>query len=54
MLPIHRATKINPNSASVAEQILQGMITGDTKPQAVPSNLSNKTTRLNIKDVKKF
>jgi hypothetical protein len=52
MLPIHRATKINPNSASVAEQILQGMISGDSKPQLSPPNISTKSTKYNIKDVK--
>lgn len=52
MLPPKKATKINPNSGSIAEQILQGMLTGDSKPQLSPAGLPTKTTRLNIKDIK--
>lgn len=52
MLPPKKASKINPNSGSIAEQILQGMMTGDSKPQLSPGDLPSKATRLNIKDIK--
>lgn len=51
MLPPKKATKINPNSALVAEQILQGMTSRDDKPKLSPVQ-SKPATNFNIKNVK--
>lgn len=51
MLPPKKATKINPNAALVAEQILQGMNPRDDKPKLSPVH-SGRATNFNIKNVK--
>lgn len=50
MMPDKKAVKTSANSAVLAEQILQGMITGGKKPTSSPS-FSKPRTSFDIKNV---